>query len=78
MIGYKIKTFMPIEGIWKDVAGDSGTLADTLERLNILIDDNTQFCRIIQYDNKICRTITYRAYNGLKITITLQERKNNF
>lgn len=60
--------FRPIEGIWQDVAGDSGTLAETLERLNIIIDDKTQFARIYDYENKIC--IFYRASAMLvKITI---------
>lgn len=60
--------FRPIEGIWRDVTGDSGTLAETLERLNIIIDDKTQFARIYDYANDIC--IYYRA-SAMKIRITI-------
>lgn len=71
----KIILFRQVEGIWQDVAGESGTLADTLERLNIIIDDCTEFARIIKYsENKHAPNlqIYYRTYGG-SITITLRE-----
>lgn len=59
--------FQEIDGLW--VAVDSAcqtppTLADTLSKLKIVIDDNTQFCRIIRYKGRIKETIEFRAYGG--------------
>lgn len=56
--------FQEIDGHW--VAVDSAcqsppTLADILTQLNIVLDDNCQFCRIIRYNGKVKETIEYRA-----------------
>ena len=64
-------TFRPIGGIWQDVAGDSGTLAETLERFGIIIDDKCQFARFYDYVNNIC--IWYRAYTETKTTLTIYD-----
>ena len=58
--------FRPIEGTWQDVAGDSGTLAETLERLSLIIDDKCEFGRF-RYEGF---TVWYRA-QPLKVTITI-------
>lgn len=68
---HKEIVFRLIEGIWQDVAGDSGTLADTFERLGIIIDDNAQFCRIVRYYEKYTEYIEYRAYNQAKVTVNI-------
>ena len=65
---YKEITFRPIQGIWQDVAGDSGTLADTLKRYGLIIDDKCEFARFKDYEKRL--TIWYRA-EVQKITITM-------
>lgn len=51
------------------------TLANILEKLNVIIDDNAQFCRIIRYYDKWKQTIIYRAYTCAKITISIYYNK---
>lgn len=65
---YREIIFRPIQGIWQDVAGDSGTLADTLERYGLIIDDKCEFARFKDYEKMM--SIWYRAH-AQKITITL-------
>lgn len=68
--------FRQVGGTWLRVDSREPkppTLAEILETLNIVIDDDTQFCRIIRYYNNIKRTITYRA-NGGTITINIHEQ----
>lgn len=69
-------TFRQVGGIWQRVDSQSQKppiLADTLKKLEIVIDDNCQFCRIIRYYDNIKETIIYRAYGG-KITIQRHTR----
>lgn len=63
------KIFILANGIWKDVAGDSGTLAEFLSEYDLLIDDRTQFARIYDYENNIC--IFYKVVNAIKIQIDI-------
>lgn len=52
------------------------TLADILSQLNIILDNNCQFCRIIRYKGKVKETIEYRAYGGrIRLNITQNENK---
>lgn len=63
--------FRKVSGIWRRVDSPSQnppTLAEILEELNIIVDDNCEFARIKQYDKM--RAIWYRASAG-KITITI-------
>lgn len=63
-------TFRWIAGKWQDVTGDSGTLAEYLQHLDLIIDDKCQFARF--YTDSQC--IYYRV-NGGKIIITIWMRK---
>lgn len=63
--------FKSVNGLWVRVDSHDpkpGTLAETLQELNIIIDDKCQFARLYDYDNNIC--IYYRAH-AKKITITI-------
>lgn len=64
-----------VSGKWLQInpnAGESAkVLADHLTELQIVIDDDCQFCRIIRYYDEYKKTITYRAYSMSKITITI-------
>lgn len=65
--------FQEVAGVWRRVDSQKPhpqTLADTLEELHIIIDDDTRFCRIIRYIDSRKYTITYRADGG-KITIDI-------
>lgn len=42
--------FRPVQGVWQDVAGDSGTLADFLTEYEITLDDRTEFVRLKDYE----------------------------
>ena len=67
-------TFQEVGGQWLRVDSRDPappTLAEVFNELQIIIDDNTQFCRIIRYYEKYKETITYRAYGG-RITINIQ------
>ena len=67
--------FRPVKGIWKNVAGDSATLADVLTGLNLIIDDKCEFARFKDYENNI--SIWYRA-KAMKITITIWQMQSNY
>lgn len=62
--------FKQVEGIWLDItAGDSAkSLADTLESLNIIIDDKCEFARFKNYQTE--QLILYKVWEG-KITIDI-------
>lgn len=62
------KIFKQVEGIWRNITGDSATLAETFERLGIIIDDKCEFARFRDYENN--RYIIYRAALG-EITIAI-------
>lgn len=69
----QIMTFKEVDGKWLRVDSQDQkppTLAEVLNTINIVLDDDTQFCRIIRYWADIKETITYRAYDG-KITISI-------
>lgn len=55
--------FQPMQGIWQDDASDSGTLAETLQRLGIIIDDRTQFARLYDYEKGIQINVHIGARN---------------
>lgn len=57
------------------VLWDGLTLADVLQLFDVVIDQNCQFCRIIRYDGDYVHTLTYRAYNGAKITLSINHSK---
>lgn len=67
----KMIIFRPIQGVWQDVAGESGTLADTLKRFEIIVDDKLQYGRFYQYEKNTVTEIRYRVENTEKITITI-------
>lgn len=71
--------FREVDGLWVavDSAGQTPpTLADILSELNIVKDDNCQFCRIVRYYDKVKETIEYRAYGGtIRINIIQSENK---
>lgn len=54
--------FRLVNGIWTDVKGNAGTLADYLGERDLLVDDKTQFARIYDYAANIC--YYYRANGG--------------
>lgn len=60
--------FREINGIWRDVRGDSEILADVLAQYSIIVDDRCQFARIYDYERHIC--FYYRVDGGL-ITLIL-------
>lgn len=66
-----------ITGKWLQInpnAGESAkVLADHLTQLQISIDDDCQFCRIIRYYDNYKETITFRAYSMTKVTITITQ-----
>lgn len=71
-------TFRNVGGLW--LAVDSGspsrsTLADYLKKIDLIIDDSCQFGRFIRYNDKYTYTITYRAYNMSKVTITITRKE---
>lgn len=66
-------TFREVNGLWQRVDSQEPNplvLADYLENLGILIDDQAQFCKIIRYYVHNKQTIVYR-HNGSKITIEI-------
>ena len=64
-------TFLFSEGQFRNmVSGDSETLADWLTRMQLIMDDNTEFARI-RYNDHL--SIWYRVINAYKITIDLWE-----
>lgn len=64
--------FREIDGLYVDVTNQfAGTLAEFFNAWNIIIDDCTQFCRIIQD----AYVIEYRAYGG-KIRINVSPRNS--
>lgn len=72
---YKEIIFQEVSGIWRRVDSrepNPQTLADYLKELEIIIDENTQFARIIQYNENIKRTIEYRAH-GNKVRINIYD-----
>ena len=60
--------FREIEGIWTDVKGKGGVLADYLSNHDLIVDDKTQFARIYDYEKGV--VYWYRAHAGL-VTITV-------
>lgn len=64
--------FVPANGVWQDVAGDSGTLADTLARYDIILDDKTEFARIRDYENNLYILIKCGA---MKVTMTIWQMR---
>ena len=65
--------FQEVDGNWRRVDSQEPnppTLAEVLEQLNIVVDDNTQFCKIIRYTDKYKETIVYRVYDR-EITINI-------
>ena len=65
--------FREIGGKWQRVDSQEPTpptLAEVLNSINIILDDDAQFCRIIRYWADIKETITYRAHAG-QITISI-------
>lgn len=64
----QVITFRPMQGIWRATSGDSDTLANYLQRFNLIVDDKAQFIRFYDRENK--RVIYYRA-DALKITLTI-------
>lgn len=61
--------FRPVEGIWRDTAGNGEILADVLNQYGVIVDDKCQFARLYNYHDSWC--MWYRAYGSMKITITL-------
>lgn len=71
-------TYRNVGGLW--LAVDSGspsrsTLADYLKKIDLNIDDSCQFGRFIRYKDNYKYTITYRAWNMSKVTITITIKK---
>lgn len=62
------KVFRNMNGFWRSPS-DGFLLSDFLDILGIIIDDDCQFCRIVQFD----RIIEYRAYNNAKIVINVNK-----
>lgn len=50
---------------------DGLTLSDVLNLLDITIDVDCQFCRVIRYDGYDRVTFEYRHYNDAKIRINI-------
>lgn len=61
--------FRPVQGIWRNVAGDGEILADILLRYAIVVDDRAQFCRLYDYQENMC--FVYRHYNDARITLDI-------
>ena len=69
----KIMIFREIGGKWVQIDSHDQTpptLSEILNSINIVLDDDTQFCRIIRYWSDIKETITYRAHGG-QISISI-------
>lgn len=60
--------FRPVQGIWQDVAGDSGTFSDFLTEYGIIIDDRTEFVRLKDYERNISIWLRMEA---MKISVTI-------
>lgn len=61
--------FRFIGGMWRDVAGNGGVLADILARWELEIDYRTQFARIKDLDQGL--EFTFRAWTCAKIELTI-------
>lgn len=70
-------TFRNVGGLWLTVDSESPnrpTLADYLKKIDLNIDDSCQFGRFIRYYKNSIITITYRAWNMSKVTITITRK----
>lgn len=65
--------------LWQRINYPAGspatTLADFLSELDIVVDDDCQFCRIVRYSGKSKTTIEYRAYNSMRVVINIYNTK---
>lgn len=61
--------FRMVNGLWLDVAGNGGILADVLANWGFDIDYRTQFARIMDYERGL--RILYRAYTYGKIEVDI-------
>lgn len=65
--GYRFACVLsPNHDIYSDFS-----LADFLSLLDVVIDDDTQFARIIRYCDWNKTTFTYRAYNQVMVQINI-------
>lgn len=68
----KIYIFRKVNGTWLLISERNQiTLAEFLRQLQIVVDDNTQFARIIQVEKGVQTTIEYRAYTGAYVQINV-------
>lgn len=75
---HKELIFRQVCGTWLQINSPEQTpptLAEWLESLQIVIDDDAEFCRIKRYFADEYQTIIYRAYNQAKITINIHWNK---
>ena len=64
---YKEMQFREVAGVWQRVDSQEPKppiLADVLNELQIIVDDNAQFLRVIRYEDGKEKTIEYRHYGG--------------
>lgn len=60
-------TFANVGGRWQRVDSPSRktqTLAEVLKELEIIVDDDTEYCRIIRYYKEYEVHIIYKIYGG--------------
>lgn len=68
-------TFANVGGIWRRVDSPSlepQTLAEVLKEIEIIVDDDTEYCRIIRYYKEYEEHIIYKTYGG-HTTITINK-----
>ena len=66
------------DSLWMCVSHDlwSGlTLADVLRLIDVELDTDAQFSRIIRFHERTKRTLTIRHYNDAKITLMFNTTK---
>lgn len=63
--------FRFVGGMWRDVAGDGGVLADILSEWEIEIDHRTQFARLKDYERGL--QFLFRAYSCAMIELTISK-----
>lgn len=67
--------FRFIDGLWRDVAGNGGVLADVLTLWELEIDYRTQFARIKDFETGL--EFTFRAWTCAKIELTVNKLNCN-
>lgn len=65
--------FKEVDGYWTCINAPFGLLSDFLWKYSILIDEDCQFCRIIENYGADKLIVEYRNYFGNKIRINISK-----